>query len=76
MNSKEWARFGIADESALAQQYAYSAYRWLMLPAVVLVFKVAVLIPAVFLEPRSWNQRLGSAIVDVVVASLSDLKLR
>ena len=35
-----------------------------------------VLIPAVFLEPRSWNQRLGSAIVDVVVASLSDLKLR
>jgi hypothetical protein len=39
------------------------------MPAIALVFKVVVLIPAVFLEPRSWEQRFGSAVVEVLIAA-------
>eukprot|EP00658_Telonema_sp_P-2_P043685 TRINITY_DN3158_c0_g4_i10.p1 TRINITY_DN3158_c0_g4~~TRINITY_DN3158_c0_g4_i10.p1 ORF type:complete len:651 (-),score=172.97 TRINITY_DN3158_c0_g4_i10:521-2473(-) len=67
--TSEWSRFGASDNSALAQQYSDSAYRWLLMPAIALVFKVVVLIPAVFLEPRSWEQRLGSATVEVLIAA-------
>ena len=67
--TSEWGRFSAADNSALGQQYTDASYKWLMMPAIALVFKVIVLIPAVFLEPRSWNQRLGSAAVEVVVGA-------
>eukprot|EP00658_Telonema_sp_P-2_P030040 TRINITY_DN2275_c0_g1_i5.p1 TRINITY_DN2275_c0_g1~~TRINITY_DN2275_c0_g1_i5.p1 ORF type:complete len:558 (+),score=124.34 TRINITY_DN2275_c0_g1_i5:114-1787(+) len=68
LSTAEWARFGAADNSALAQQYADAAYRWLMMPAFILVFKVAVLIPVVFLEPRSFSLRLGSGVVEIAIA--------
>eukprot|EP00658_Telonema_sp_P-2_P038389 TRINITY_DN2755_c0_g1_i1.p1 TRINITY_DN2755_c0_g1~~TRINITY_DN2755_c0_g1_i1.p1 ORF type:complete len:540 (-),score=82.47 TRINITY_DN2755_c0_g1_i1:326-1852(-) len=67
--TSEWSRFGASDNSALAQQYGDASYRWLMMPAIALVFKVVVLIPAVFLEPRSWEQRLGSATVEITIAA-------
>eukprot|EP00164_Ancoracysta_twista_P012260 GFYU01019190.1.p1 GENE.GFYU01019190.1~~GFYU01019190.1.p1 ORF type:complete len:427 (-),score=55.43 GFYU01019190.1:145-1284(-) len=64
----EWARFSASDSSALAAQYSHASYRWLMMPALVLVFKVFVLIPAVFLEPRSFELRLGSGLVEIGIA--------
>jgi hypothetical protein len=68
LSTSEWSRFGSADISALARYYANASYRWLMMPALVLVFKVLVLIPAVFLEPRSFELRLGSGVVEIAIA--------
>jgi hypothetical protein len=68
LSTAEWARFGAADNSALAPLYADAAYRWLMMPAIVLIFKVGILIPVVFLEPRSFEIRVGSAAVEVFIA--------
>eukprot|EP00658_Telonema_sp_P-2_P043688 TRINITY_DN3158_c0_g4_i3.p1 TRINITY_DN3158_c0_g4~~TRINITY_DN3158_c0_g4_i3.p1 ORF type:complete len:451 (-),score=99.40 TRINITY_DN3158_c0_g4_i3:132-1484(-) len=68
LSVSEWARFSASDNSALAQEYGDSSYRWLMMPALVLLFKVAVLIPAVFLEPRSFALRLGCGLVEILVA--------
>eukprot|EP00388_Colpodella_angusta_P038161 GDKK01043681.1.p1 GENE.GDKK01043681.1~~GDKK01043681.1.p1 ORF type:complete len:492 (+),score=42.52 GDKK01043681.1:1-1476(+) len=69
ISEREWSRFVSTDTTALAQQYQQVYYRWIFFSSITIVFRVAALIPAIFIEPRTFEQRLGCAIVQLVVTS-------
>ena len=61
----EWTRFVATDPTALAAQYRVLHFRWLYLPPILLVWKVGLLAPAVFLEPGSLTQLIGISAVEI-----------
>eukprot|EP00658_Telonema_sp_P-2_P051795 TRINITY_DN3989_c0_g2_i4.p1 TRINITY_DN3989_c0_g2~~TRINITY_DN3989_c0_g2_i4.p1 ORF type:complete len:753 (+),score=93.23 TRINITY_DN3989_c0_g2_i4:47-2305(+) len=63
----EWKRYTSSNGSALQRHYGGSEYHWLFLPALFILFKVFVLIPIVVLEVASFEQRLGSCLVEIVI---------
>lgn len=65
-----WCRFVQTDTTALAGRYRSLSIKWLYFPPLLIVLKTALLIPAIFLEPRSFEQRVGCATVEVVIAAL------
>ena len=65
----EWSLFVLADISALAGRYKDLQPRWVFFPAFAVALKVIAIIPAVFLEPRAFEQRLGVAIVTIFSAA-------
>eukprot|EP00744_Colponema_vietnamica_P006131 GILI01008927.1.p1 GENE.GILI01008927.1~~GILI01008927.1.p1 ORF type:complete len:734 (+),score=70.40 GILI01008927.1:278-2203(+) len=65
----EWSRFVSTDTSALANRYRELAVRWIYFPSIAILLKVATLAPAIFLETRSFNLRLGCALMEMAIAT-------
>eukprot|EP00388_Colpodella_angusta_P026261 GDKK01004970.1.p1 GENE.GDKK01004970.1~~GDKK01004970.1.p1 ORF type:complete len:400 (+),score=26.24 GDKK01004970.1:3-1202(+) len=65
-----WSRFVLTDTTALAARYRSLSIKWLYFPPLLILLKAALLIPAIFLEPRSFEQRVGCAAVEVAIAAL------
>eukprot|EP00744_Colponema_vietnamica_P002344 GILI01003696.1.p1 GENE.GILI01003696.1~~GILI01003696.1.p1 ORF type:complete len:2253 (+),score=489.45 GILI01003696.1:402-6761(+) len=63
----EWLRFVSSDTSALAGKYKDLDPRWLFFPSLIVLLKVVTLIPSIFLEPRSLEQRIGCSVVQAVI---------
>eukprot|EP00742_Colponemidia_sp_Colp-10_P010598 GILJ01011654.1.p1 GENE.GILJ01011654.1~~GILJ01011654.1.p1 ORF type:complete len:1238 (-),score=165.75 GILJ01011654.1:217-3486(-) len=63
----EWFRFVSSDTSALAGKYKDLDPRWLFFPSLIVILKVVTLIPSIFLEPRSLEQRIGCSVVQAVI---------
>eukprot|EP00742_Colponemidia_sp_Colp-10_P012456 GILJ01013993.1.p1 GENE.GILJ01013993.1~~GILJ01013993.1.p1 ORF type:complete len:1191 (-),score=186.72 GILJ01013993.1:429-3842(-) len=64
---REWARFVLTEPSALASQYKKLDANWIYFPPLMILLKFFTLLPAVFIEPRTFSQRLWCAIVELVI---------
>eukprot|EP00657_Telonema_sp_P-1_P001942 TRINITY_DN1472_c0_g1_i3.p1 TRINITY_DN1472_c0_g1~~TRINITY_DN1472_c0_g1_i3.p1 ORF type:complete len:464 (+),score=180.38 TRINITY_DN1472_c0_g1_i3:152-1543(+) len=64
----EWARFISTDSSGISQQYNQGFYHWIYIAGLFIVFKILVVIPAVALETKSFEQRLGCGVVEIFIA--------
>ena len=52
----------------MAQSYKGLSLRWLFFPSLMLVFSFVALVPPIFAEPQSFEQRLGCALVEAFLA--------
>jgi hypothetical protein len=66
----EWLRFLSCDPSALAVLYNTLELRYMFMGPILLLCKVVVIAPVVFLEPESYPQRLAMLCVEVLYALL------
>eukprot|EP00388_Colpodella_angusta_P005568 GDKJ01017142.1.p1 GENE.GDKJ01017142.1~~GDKJ01017142.1.p1 ORF type:complete len:366 (-),score=13.32 GDKJ01017142.1:585-1544(-) len=66
-----WCQFVDCDPSALADKYKDLHPRLLFFPSLMVILKVVTLIPSIFLEPRSLDQRIGCAVVQIITALFS-----
>eukprot|EP00744_Colponema_vietnamica_P002046 GILI01003295.1.p1 GENE.GILI01003295.1~~GILI01003295.1.p1 ORF type:complete len:1254 (+),score=296.00 GILI01003295.1:90-3851(+) len=66
----EWRRFVKTDMTALAKKYMDLDARWMYFPPVLVLLKIVALIPVIFVEPRTFEQRLGCAIVQMATSLL------
>ena len=59
----EWRRYSITDPTALGRMYHTYELQWIYVAPILLFWKAAALAPVVFIERNSFNQLLGTAIV-------------
>eukprot|EP00743_Colponemidia_sp_Colp-15_P007606 GILK01008229.1.p1 GENE.GILK01008229.1~~GILK01008229.1.p1 ORF type:complete len:544 (+),score=22.36 GILK01008229.1:38-1633(+) len=64
----EWRRFVTTDTSALAAQYRQLDASWLYFPSIAIVMKILPLLPAIFIEPRTFDQRAGCAAIQIAIS--------
>eukprot|EP00744_Colponema_vietnamica_P003320 GILI01005109.1.p1 GENE.GILI01005109.1~~GILI01005109.1.p1 ORF type:complete len:1610 (+),score=290.75 GILI01005109.1:332-4831(+) len=70
MLPEEWSRFTRTDNTALAGQYRDLEYKWIYFAPMLVMLKVAALLPAILIEPRTIEQRLGCAVIEMGIALL------
>ena len=63
----EWRRFVYTDPTALGKLYATFELEWIYVPPIMLFWKAALLLPAIFIERGTFGQMVGIATVQFLV---------
>ena len=63
----EWRRFVYTDPTALGKLYATFELEWIYVPPIMLFWKAALLLPAIFIERGTFGQMVGVAAVQFLV---------